>query len=126
MATYHGITEIIADQHGITKLFQNLDPSKACGPDNIPTVVLKTCADKVAPTKYIGTGTLPTDWLKASVSCVFKKGDRNLAKNYRPISLTFVSCKLLEHIICRHLMSHLQYRKILTHLNHGFRSGFSC
>ena len=23
-------------------------------------------------------------------------------------------------------MSHFQYRNIMTHLNHGFRSGFSC
>ena len=62
----------------------------------------------------------------ANVSCVFKKGDRNLAENYSPISLTSVSSKISEHGIYRHLMSHFQYHKILTHLNHGFRSGFSC
>ena len=45
--------------------------------------------------------------------------------NYRPISLTSVPCKILEHIICRHVMSHLEKNKILTNLNHGFRSGYS-
>jgi hypothetical protein len=45
---------------------------------------------------------------------------------YRPVSLTSVTCKILEHIICRHLLKHLEKNKILTNLNHGFRSGYSC
>ena len=34
--------------------------------------------------------------------------------------------KLLEHIICRHLLNHLDKHNILTSLNHGFRAGYSC
>jgi len=30
---------------------------------------------------------------------VFKKGGRDIAENYRPISQTCVCCKILEHII---------------------------
>ena len=37
-----------------------------------------------------------------------------------------VSCKLLEHVICKHLLNHLEKNNILTNLNHGFRSGYSC
>ena len=55
-----------------------------------------------------------------------KKGDVHLAENYRPVSLTSVSCKLLEHVICKHLLNHLERNNILTNLNHGFRSGYSC
>ena len=50
----------------------------------------------------------------------------HLAENYRPVSLTSVSCKLLEHIICKHMLNHLEKNNILTYLNHGFRSGYSC
>ena len=39
-----------------------------------------------------------------------------MAENYRN-----VSCKLLEHIICKHLLDHLEKNTILTYLNHGFR-----
>ena len=46
--------------------------------------------------------------------------------NYRPISLTCITCKLFEHIICRHVLGHLEQHKILTELQHGFRSGRSC
>jgi hypothetical protein len=44
-------------------------------------------------------------------------------RNYRPVSLTSVTCKILEHIICRHLLKHLEKNKILINLNHGFMSG---
>ena len=50
----------------------------------------------------------------------------HLAENYRPVSLTSVTSKLLEHIICKHLLDHLDRNNILTSLNHGFRKGFSC
>jgi hypothetical protein len=40
--------------------------------------------------------------------------------------LTSVLCKTLEHIICRHILQHLERYNILTSLRHGFRSGHSC
>jgi len=44
----------------------------------------------------------------------------------RKLSLTSVTCKILKHIICRHLLKHPEKNRILTNLNHGFRSGYSC
>ena len=35
-------------------------------------------------------------------------------------------CKLLEHIVCKHVLGHLEKNKILSELQHGFRSGHSC
>ena len=46
--------------------------------------------------------------------------------SYRPVSLTCITCKLFEHIICKHILAHLEYHKILTDLQHGFRSGRLC
>ncbi|KAK7111648.1 hypothetical protein V1264_011249 [Littorina saxatilis] len=116
---------------GVTKLLRQLKVNKASGSDGIPNTVLKTLADSVGPAlalifqTSVDSGRLPKDWLSANVSCAFKKGDRHEPANYRPISLTSVLCKLLEHIIFRHIMSHFQAHKILTNLNHGFRSGYS-
>ena len=42
------------------------------------------------------------------------------------MSLTCISCKLLEHILCTHIRSHLDRHNILTPCNHGFRSRHSC
>ena len=66
------------------------------------------------------------DWRNANIAPVFKKGDKHLPENYRPVSLTCVASKLLEHIICRHLLDHLDKHNVLTSLNHGFRAGYSC
>jgi hypothetical protein len=46
------------------------------------------------------------DWRTANVSPVYKKGLKSAAENYRPISLTSVFCKILEHIIARNIMQH--------------------
>ena len=56
----------------------------------------------------------------------FKKGNRGLAKNHRPVSLTCITCKLFEHIVCRHILDHVEDHRILTNIQHGFRSGRSC
>ena len=124
--------QITINTDGVAKLIKSLQVHKAPGPDGIPNTVLQTCADSIAPAltmifrRSLDTGRLPKDWLSANISSAYKKDDRHLAENYRPISLTSVSCKILEHIICRHLLNHLEKNNILTKLNHRFRSGFSC
>ena len=40
--------------------------------------------------------------------------------------MTSVLCNTVEHIICRHILQHLERYNILTSLQHGFRSGHSC
>jgi hypothetical protein len=42
---------------------------------------------------------VPSDWRQANVISVFKKGEKYLASNYRPISLTCICYKVLEHIV---------------------------
>ena len=51
----------------------------------------------------------------------FKRGDEDSPANYRPISLTCICSKLLEHIITKSIMSHLEHHNLLYHLQHGFR-----
>ena len=57
---------------------------------------------------------------------LFKKGDRSLACKYRPVSLTCVACKLLEHIVRSNIMAHLDEHKLLTDKQHAFRKWHSC
>ena len=83
---------------GVEKLLKNINTSKANGPDNISNIMLKTCATQIAPAlqtifqRSIDSGKLPTDWLNANVAPLFKKGDVHSPENYRPVSLTCVSC----------------------------------
>ena len=118
--------------NGIKNLLCNLDPNKAMGPDKISPYILKYCAAEISPilqiifTQSLNTGELPSDWLKANICPVFKKGNRSSPSNYRPISLTSSCCKVLEHIIFHSIMDYIQLNNILIDNQHGFRPGFSC
>ena len=117
---------------GVTKLLGELNPHKAAGPDGISPRILKELANEVAPIltmifqSSLETGVVPLDWRKANVTPVYKKGAHYDPANYRPVSLTSVSCKTMEHIIVRALMSHLDENNILCKQQHGFRRGRSC
>jgi hypothetical protein len=72
------------------------------------------------------TGKVPSDWNHANVTPVLKKGDKHNPGNYRPISITCIACKLLEHIFASNMMQHLETNNILYELQHGFRAKRSC
>ena len=76
--------------------------------------------------RSIDEGVLPEDWKKALITPVYKKASRSDPANYRPVSLTCISCKLLEHIVNRHILNHLDAQKILADSQHGFRKRRSC
>ena len=123
---------IIINPEGIHKLLTGLKIHKATGPDEIPTRLLKTLADELTPVislffqASLNQGIIPDDWKTANVVPVFKKEERNKAENYCPISLTSVTCKLLEHVICSSIMNHLDKHDILTNAQYGFRKQCSC
>ena len=95
---------------GVTKL-KGLNGGKPSGPDELSNLILKNAANEISPflkiifVQSLETGKLPDDWVEANVAPVFKKGDQHSPANYRPISLTCVCAKLLEHIICKQIMS---------------------
>jgi len=72
------------------------------------------------------SGIVPEDWKKANVSPIYKKGKKSDPANYCPISLTCVSCKLMEHITTSNIMKHTREQNILYPLQHGFRDRRSC
>ena len=74
----------------------------------------------------LATGIVPREWKSANVAPIFKKGEHYNPANYRPVSLTSVPCKIMEHILVSQMMSHLERNNILTPQQHGFRKGHSC
>ena len=114
------------------KLLKDINPYKATGPHAIPERLLKTLSDEVVDIlctifqASLDQGTIPHAWKRAFISPIFKKGDRHKPANYRPISLTSICCKILEHIVHSHVMSHLDTQQILNDAQHGFRKSRSC
>ena len=69
---------------------------------------------------------MPDDWKSALVAPVYKKGPKSKPSNYRPISLTCIASKLMEHILVSNIMTHFDSHDILNPFQHGFRSKHSC
>ena len=49
-----------------------------------------------------------------------------MAENYRPVSLTCIVSKVLEHIVYSNICRHLESENIITPRQHGFTPGHSC
>ena len=61
-----------------------------------------------------------------NVTPVFKKGGKYMQVNYRPVTLTSILCKQMEHILSSQIMRHLNKNKLLYSKQHGFRAEVSC
>ena len=126
------LNPIKISSRGILKLLSNLNPNKAIGPDNVPGKFLKLCANEIADIYQVlfqaslDQGVVPPDWKEANIVPLFKKGDKFLPENYRPISLTSLSCKLLEHVVHSTIMTHFDKFEVLDDAQHGFRKRRSC
>ena len=104
---------------------------KACGPDSIPAYLLKVGADFICSPLFRifqlspDSGSLPRDWITANIVPVYKKDDKHLSSNYRPISLTSFVVKVMERIIHRQLTYALESHKLISESQHGFRNKHS-
>ena len=71
------------------------------------------------------TSIYPDIWKLANVTPIYKKGDKQLVTNYRPISLLPNCGKLFEKIIFTNLNGYLNENNLLTKNQSGFRPGDS-
>ena len=69
---------------------------------------------------------MPSDWKKASINPLFKKGAKFDPKKLQACSLTSIPCKLLEHITKSALYTHLDNHQIITDRQHGLRKKYLC
>jgi hypothetical protein len=69
---------------------------------------------------------VPEDWRIANVTPIFKKGRKTDPGNYRPVSLTSVSCQLMEGIIKDQIVTHLEKNRLVRATQRGFMRGKSC
>ncbi|CAB4028407.1 Hypothetical predicted protein, partial [Paramuricea clavata] len=93
------ISSIDLSVEEVFQALQNLDPSKAHGPDGFPSRILKECAFQLAPslhhlfTKSLHLSQVPAEWKLANIVPLHKKGQKDHVENYRPISLLSIISK---------------------------------
>ena len=90
---------------GYCKVLCFQDRSAVSGPDGNPLILLKECADVLAPTLHalfrqtLDSGVVPEIWKDAIVTPIHNKGYRHQTESYRSISLTNTVCKVMERQI---------------------------
>lgn len=123
---------ILISYEGVLKLLQELMPNSATGPENILCHVLEMCASVIAKflvvlfSVSLSSRALPCEWKTPDIVPAHKNGPYCQVENNRPLSLTSVCCKSLEHILYSGVFHHLQENHFSVKFQHGFRAGLSC
>jgi hypothetical protein len=129
---YPAMPDFTVTEAGVIKLLSNLNVKKAVGPDEISPRILREARLEIASVltfifnQSLNDGQIPDDWLIANIFALHKKGATDQPENYRPISLTSVVSKVMEHIVHSSVSNFLESRSIISPRQHGFRPGHSC
>ena len=125
------IKSFVITEDDVLKELKNLKPNKSPGVDRMHPNVLKELAEELTKPitklfqKSAEESELPTHWLQALVTPIFKKGSKTSAENYRPVSLTCILCKVLEKLIVKIIIQHIKDNELASLRQHGFTVGKS-
>ena len=120
------LSDIHILESDVSDTLKTLKTGKAVGPDKINNRLLIEAATELSKpladmfNKSMQIGIYPNSWKIASVVPVFKKGDRSIVSNYRPISLLSTISKVFERIVYKYLFNHIVANNILTKFQSGF------
>ena len=126
------LTDIDIPEEEVRKRLETLNVSKSPGPDRVHPRIMKELAGplsvplKTIFQKSLETGKLPADWKVGDIAPIFKTGDQSHPGNYRPVSLTSISCKVLESFVWDALLDHFMMENLLSEDQFGFLPGRSC
>ena len=115
----------------LVDICKSLDPSKACGNDDISPRVVKECIFSfVEPlcnifNKSISTGVFPNALKVAKIIPLYKKNCAQNIDNYRPVAVLPIFSKMLEKVMYTRLYSFLSKFDILINEQFGFRKNHS-
>ena len=108
-------------------LLVKLSTSKVTGMDKISAKVLKVAASTIVPSlteifnMSIDTDQFPSEWKAARVIPLFKKGQRSMLDNYRPISILPVVSKVMERILYDQMYEYFNQKNLFSKHQFGFR-----
>lgn len=134
---FHGSIEeslqnVVVDVELMTSKLNSLNVSKSQGPDEVHGKLVMELSQEIAPSLLnlfrasLEEGVVPQDFRDAIVVPLHKKGSRDKAENYRPISLTSIIGKIFESIIKDSIARFLKENNLIRDSQHGFTSGRSC
>ena len=119
------------DKDEILGMISNSNSSKACGPNRIPSKILKAHGDSLYEplveiiNMSLLQGTFPELPKEAEVCPIYKKNDKNKCENYRPISLLSNTSKLFERAMHTRIYEFIESSDKFYEKQFGFRNKYS-
>ena len=109
----------------------SLDLHKSFGHDLIPPYFLRIASSVIAPELHLfiqfsfTNDVFPENCTIAKIIPVFKKGNRQIPSNYRPISILTCFSKIIEKLIHTRLTKFWTKHNVLTCTQYGFQAKLS-
>ena len=115
----------------VMSILRSLKNSRSTGWDFIDVDIIKMIAPFILPSLThivnlsITNSVFPTEWKKAKIVPLLKKGNALQPQNYRPVALLPVLSKVLEKVVFKQIMEYVENNKILHPSHHGSRPNHS-
>jgi len=126
------VDSIDCSEEVVKALLKDINPNKSNIDECIHPRILKECANSLAKPisiiyrRSLDSGTVPSLWKDGTVTPLHKGGSRHDACQFRPVTITSLLCRILEKIVKKSWVSHLNNLDFLTDDQHGFREKRSC
>lgn len=127
------LTDIFITDDEVKDAISDMKSSASAGPDGFPAIILKKCSENLSIpladlfNKSLQSSSIPNKLKEAFVIPIHKgNSSKNVAANYRPVSLTSNIIKTMERILRKHMIKHLENQGTLNDRQHGFREKRSC
>ena len=110
---------------------RHLKNKKSPGPGGIMSEILKALDTASVPflvkyfNKLFSSGLYPTEWTKAIIVPLHKKGDINNVDTYRGIFLLNVLSKIFTYIVNRRRTTWTESNNVICDVDAGFRKQYS-
>ena len=127
----YALNSIEISSQDVKDVLMHLNIYKACCPDLLSPRLLKEGATALEePLSMLFNRSLekyyfPVTWKDANVSPNYKKDDKSLPSNYRPIFLLSSIGKAMERCVHKHLCNYVIDNDLITPLQSGFKHGDS-
>ena len=126
LKTCSSISEIEIPAYAIYEKLKKMRPKLSYGADGIPSIFYQKLALVLSyPLSLVfqsslSSGVLPAIWKQSVVVPIHKKNAKNRVENYRPISLTCVSCRIMESFLVNRIRRHLWEESLISDAQFGF------
>ena len=126
------LSQLNFDIAHISNIICKLNPNKAHGHDGISIRMIQLSRESIVKPLFIlfrncfEASVFPNEWKKGNIIPVYKKGDKQIVGNYRPISLLPIFSKIFERIIFDAIFDYMGQNNFFNSNQSGFRPNDSC